>query len=483
MKKIILILGMAVAALGVISCERDTTALNVDPKHPETLPSYLILATAQQQQFYYVASPNVNQGNFVFLTQQIAETTYTDESNYDLVTRNQPRNFFNRMYDRVLKNYEDAKVQLENEGNTQAVHDNKWATLEISSIYAWEVLVDTYGDIPYSEALKAPDVLSPKYDDAKTIYSDLLTRIDAATAKINTSAEGYSSDFAYHGNMSKWKKLANSIKLRLAMNLADVDPAKSKSAAESAIAAGVLSSNGDNYSMEFDGAQFSSPFFDELVASGRYDFVPTKLVMDYMNANSDPRISVLFNAATDGPNVGAYPGGNFGSLNTYTYYANLGNKDEGKYFSDAKGPITLFSYAEVMFLRTEAAARGYNAGGAAAALFSSAIQASMDQYGVSAIDATAYKATVLYDAVNWKASIGKEAYIALFGDQAFASWNFIRRLDSPVLVNPENSRLDAVPVRLPYSDQEYVLNPSNVETAATAIGGDKATTKLFWDKF
>jgi len=483
MKKIILILGMAVAALGVTSCERDTTALNVDPKHPQTLPSYLLLATAQQQQFYYVASPNVNQGNFVFLTQQIAETTYTDETNYDLVTRNQPRNFFNRMYDRVLKNYSDAMVQLEKEGNTPAVQNNKWATLEISSVYAWEVLVDTYGNVPYSEALKAPEVLSPKYDDAKTIYTSLLTRLDAAIAKINTSESGYSSDFVYHGDMAKWKKLANSIKLRLAMNLADVDPAASKAAAESAISSGVLASNSDNYAMEFDGAQFNSPFFDELVASGRFDFVPTKLVMDYMNANSDPRIPVLFNPATDGPNVGQYKGGDFGSLNTYTYYANLGNPRAGKYFSSATGPITLLSYAEVMFLRTEAAARGYNAGGTAATLFSSAIQASMDQYGVSATDATAYKAAVVYDAVNWKASIGKEAFIAMFGDQAFASWNFIRRLDNPVMVNPANSRLDGVPVRLPYSDQEYVLNPDNVKAAATAIGGDNALTKLFWDKF
>lgn len=483
MKKIILILGMAVAALGVTSCERDTTALNVDPKHPETLPSYLLLATAQQQQFYYVSSPNVNQGNFVFLTQQIAETTYTDETNYDLVTRNQPRNFFNRMYDRVLKNYSDAMVQLEKEGNTPAVQNNKWATLEISSVYAWEVLVDTYGNVPYSEALKAPAVLSPKYDDAKTIYTSLLTRLDAAIAKIDTNADGYASDYAYHGDMNKWKRLANSIKLRLAMNLADVDAAASKTAAESAIASGVLASNADNYAMSFDGSQFKSPFHDELVASGRFDFVPTKLVMDYMNANNDPRIPILFNPAVDGANAGQYPGGTFGSLNAYTQNANLGNKTTGKYFSSATGPITLLSYAEVMFLRTEAAARGYNAGGTAATLFSSAIQASMDQYKVTPASAAVYKAAVVYDAVNWKRSIGKEAFIALFGDQAFASWNFIRRLDNPVMVNPANSRLDGVPVRLPYSDQEYVLNPANVKAAATAIGGDNALTKLFWDKF
>lgn len=483
MKKIFFILGVALASFSVVSCERDTTLLNVDPKKPEIVPSYLLLATAQQQQFYYVATPNVNNGNFVFLTQQIAETTYTDETNYDLVTRNQPRNFFNRIYDRVLKNLEDAKTVLESEGNTPAVKANKLATLEISQIYAWEVLVDTYGDIPYSEALKAPQILSPKYDDAKTIYADLIKRVDAVIAKIDTSSPGYSSDFAYAGDMSKWKKLANSIKLRLAINLADVDAAASKTAAESAIASGILSSNSDNYSMIFDGGQFKSPFHDELVASGRYDFVPSALVMTYMNSKNDPRIPVLFNAASAGANAGQYPGGVFGSLNPYANYANLGNAGSGKYFSDAKGPITLFSYAEAKFLQTEAAARGYNAGGSAASLYADAIKASMAQYHVASGDADTYVAAVPYDAANWKASIGQQAYIALFGDQAFAAWNFTRRLDYPVLQNPANSRIDALPVRMPYSDQEYVLNPSNVKAAATAIGSDKATTKLFWDKF
>jgi hypothetical protein len=68
-------------------------------------------------------------------------------------------------------------------------------------------------------------------------------------------------------------------------------------------------------------------------------------------------------------------------------------------------------------------------------------------------------------------------------NKGFASWNFTRRLDSPTLVNPPKSNLSSVPYRMPYSDQEYVLNGANVNAAASKIGGDKATTKLFWDKF
>jgi len=491
MKKIILILGMAVTALSITSCERDTTLLNENPKQPETVPSNLMLATAQQQQFYYTASPNVNQNNYIFFTQYFAETTYTDETNYDLVTRNQPRNMFNRFYTRVLKNYSDAEAKLETEANDEAVHNNKKALLEIASVSAWEAVVDTYGDVPYSEAFKAPEILSPKYDDAKSIYMDLFDRLDAAVAMIDASAASYSSDFVYGGDMSKWKKYANTLKLRLAMNLADADAATSKAMAEAAISAGIIASNDDNYAMNFDGSQYKNPFFDDIIDSGRFDYVPTSGVIDYMVSKDDPRIPVWFNPGSkDGDNPGQYVGGSFGDLNPYPNYANPGNNikpeiddTQGpRYFSNATNPVTLLSYAEAKFLQAEAAARGYNVGGTAATFYAEAILASMDQYNVAADDAVAYLAAVPFDAANWKKSIGQEAYISLFGDQAFASWNFIRRLDYPVLENPENSRLDGVPVRMPYSDQEYVLNPANVAAAASAIGGDEATTKLFWDK-
>jgi hypothetical protein len=70
--------------------------------------------------------------------------------------------------------------------------------------------------------------------------------------------------------------------------------------------------------------------------------------------------------------------------------------------------------------------------------------------------------------------------LALF-NRGFAAWNFSRRLDAPAFVLPPNNQIDGLPVRMPYSDQEYVLNKTNVEAAATKIGGDKATVKLFWD--
>jgi hypothetical protein len=473
MKNIIKIsLISACIGVGLSSCQSDLTSLNDDPKHPSILPSENLLATAMYQSSYYMDNPSVNFNNYRFFTQQMSETQYPDETQYNLVTRNQPRNHFNRMYVYSLNNIKQAKINLKNEVETDDVRTNKLATLEIEEVFIWENLVNTFGDIPYSESLKSDEILTPKYDDAKTIYLDLIKRIDAVTATIKPSAAGY-SDLVYGGNMTKWKKFANSIKLRLGINLADVDPALSKTTVESAIAAGVISSDSEAYKFSYDGNTFSNPVYDNLVASGRNDFLPSELTINTMKALSDPRMDIWFTKVG-----GVYKGGVFGELNDpYTNFSQL-----GPYFRSATTASNLLSYAEVAFIKAEAAARGYAAGGTAAVLYDTAVTASMNENGVNPTNTITYLAANPYNAVNWKQSIGVQAWIALF-NRGFASWNFTRRLDSPTLVNPPKSNLSSVPYRMPYSDQEYVLNGANVNAAASKIGGDKATTKLFWDKF
>ncbi|WP_394675045.1 SusD/RagB family nutrient-binding outer membrane lipoprotein [uncultured Chryseobacterium sp.] len=467
--------------LGLNSCQSDLTSLNDDPKHPSILPSENLLATALYQSSYYMDNPSVNFNNYRFFTQQMSETQYPDETQYNLVTRNQPRNHFNRMYVYSLNNIKQAKTNLKNEVEAdENVRINKLATLEIEEIFIWENLVDTYGDIPYYDTFKPDENLTPKYDDAKTIYLDLIKRIDIALAQIKSGANGYapvsgnySGDLVYSGNMTKWKKFANSIKLRLGMNLADVDPSLSKTTVEAAVAAGVISSDAEAYKFNYDGNTFSNPVFDNLVASGRNDFLPSALTINTMTSLSDPRLDVWFTKVS-----GVYKGGVFGEINDpYTGFSQLGS-----YFRSATAPSNLLSYAEVAFLKAEAAARGYSVGDTAQNLYNAAVTESMRENGVSSANTTVYLATNPYNAANWKQSIGVQAWIAMF-NKGFASWNFTRRLDYPVLVNPPKSNLSSVPYRMPYSDQEYVLNGANVKAAGDKIGGDKATTKLFWDKF
>ncbi|PXW11065.1 SusD/RagB-like outer membrane lipoprotein [Chryseobacterium sp. CBTAP 102] len=472
--KNILYAGGVVASLLLFnSCQNDLTSLNEDPKHPSTVPTGNLLATSMFQGFYYMYTGSVNFNNYRFFTQQWTETTYVQETNYNLTTRAQPRNHFRRMYVYALAPLDQAKKDLPTEINADPdVVNNKWATLEIASIFVWENVVDTFGNVPYKEALQAETIKSPKYDDAKTIYLDLISRLDAAIAKINKAKAGYPEDLVYKGDMNKWLKLANSIKLRLAINLADVDPVTSKSVAESAINSGVIDSNDSSYSLKFDGNTFTNPLFDDLVASGRNDFLPSNVIVNPMNAKSDPRRDAYFT-----PIGGVYKGGVYGALNTFSNFSHVNPS-----FLAGNAPANLLSYTEVLFLKAEAAARGYNVGGTAAGLYAAAVTASMTENGISATNATAYLLANPYNSTNWKESIGYEGWVAMWNNP-FAAWNFVRRLDNPVLTAPSSSYIGGIPYRMPYSDQEYVVNNANVSSAATAIGGDKATTKLFWDKY
>ncbi|MCS3530511.1 SusD/RagB family nutrient-binding outer membrane lipoprotein [Chryseobacterium sp. JUb7] len=471
--KKLLYTGGVVASLFMFnSCQSDITSLNEDPKHPSEVPSGNMLATSMYQGFYYMYTGSVNFNNYRFFTQQWTETIYTQETNYNLTTRNQPRNHFRRMYVYTLAPLEQAKKDLPKEINADPeVVDNKWATLEIASVFTWENIVDTFGNVPYKEALQAETIKSPKYDDAKTIYLDLISRLNAAIAKIHSSKQGYPEDLVYKGDMTKWIKFANSIKLRLAINLADVDPATSKAAAESAIAGGVLASASDSYSLKFDGNTFTNPLFDDLVASGRNDYIPSNIMVNPMNTKSDPRRAAYFTQVG-----GIYKGGTYGTANSFA-----SNSHVNPSYLTGNAPANLLSYTEVLFLKAEAAQRGYNVGGGtAASLYADAITASMLENGVTATDAATYIAANPYNAANWKQSIGYEGWIAMWNNP-FAAWNFTRRLDNPILTAPPSSYIGGIPYRMPYSDQEYVTNNANVSAAASAIGGDKATTKLFWD--
>ena len=485
MKKILYIIGALTLTVPLItSCESDITSLNVDPKHPDTLPSSIFFSTAQYNLFDRMNTASVNQNVSRFFTQQWTETTYTDEANYDMVTRQINTSHWNHMYRNVLNTIKLGKEKLDAEAlvSSEAAHDvvaknNRWAQMEIMEIYTWANLVDTYNNIPYSESMKlepgGAGVLSPKYDDAKTIYIDLIKRITDVQAKITTSGTGY-SDYSYSGNMVKWKKLANSIKLRLGVNLADVDNALAKATIESAVKGGVFSSNDDNFLIKYTNGNFASPLYKtvNVTGSGRKDFVAADTFVNFMNTNNDPRRSSYF-TQKDGAIVGATYGAS-AAFDNFSHVADDIIKQDGV------GDI--MDYSEVSFLLAEAAQRGYTVGGTAATLYTQAIQASMDYWKVPAANALAYIAAHPYNAANWKKSIGEQSWMAMY-NRGFEAWTFNRRLDFPVFEVPENSVLETMPKRMSYPAPEQSLNKDNWAAATAKLPGGKdvPTTTVFWD--
>lgn len=473
MKKIII----ALTALSVFACTNDDyEELNIDPKKPTEVPGSFLFTNGVKSLFDQMGSTSVNRNIFRLIAQQWTECQYTDETNYDLNNRSIPAYHWNEMYTDVLYDLKRAKESISNDLTlSDGEKKNQSAIITIVEVYTWQQLVDTFGDIPYSAALAGTGDITPVYDDAETIYTDLLTKITAAYSEFDENANTFDNDFVYNNDISKWKKLAASLRFKLAMRLADSNPSVSKSNAEAAIGLGLISSNDDNFELSYESnSTNANPLYADLVLSGRQDFVPANTFVDYLNELEDPRRTVFFDN-----NKTPYVGGIYGDFNTYTEYTHIGTR-----YYESNLPGDLMDFAEISFLLAEASERGYTVSQTAAEYYNQGITASMEYWGISGSDIETYlsRADVAYATAQgtWKEKIAKQFWIAMY-NRGFEAWSVWRKFDAPQLKLPAASQ-NPVPFRYTYPLREVNLNSVNVESASAAIGGDSQQTKLFWDK-
>jgi len=275
MRKIFLIAFLTVV---FISCDDRLEEMNKPTKDAVEVPAEPLFTNGLNEMFYMMNNSDVNINVFRLYAQYWAQTTYPDESQYNMVGRRNPDNFWRRGFRDALQDLEEAK-RITNETweklpISPEVRDNRLAIIEIAEVYTFAILVDAFGAIPYSEALNQ-DILQPKYDNGQDVYNDLIVRLNDAIAMMDSDAEGFSEsqDPVYEGDVAAWKKLGNSLKLKLAINIADVDAAKAGTMITEALASGVFESNDDNASMTYLGAApNTNPIWEDLVQSGRADY-------------------------------------------------------------------------------------------------------------------------------------------------------------------------------------------------------------------
>lgn len=481
MKKVILPL---LTGLLFVSCTADD--INTDPNSAYTALPITLISSSQKSLSDHITTPNYNTNVFRLTMQYWNEAIYMQESQYDFAPRSVSDQIYSDNYVLVLNNLQKAKdlinayVPTATETTWPKIKANQLAIVDMMMVYTFQNLVDTFGNIPYSEALKLETIKTPKYDDAATIYSDLIARLttDINSLDVATTSSLGSADLYYAGNVTKWKKFGSSVLLKLGIALADVNPALAQTTVNKAIGYGVITTNADNCLFTYLAASPNfNPLYQNLVSEGRQDFVAGKPIVDYMLANNDARVAKYFQKSENGDYKGSAIGLSAsaqGGINTLSL--------PGSYATTATTPGIILNAAEVNFYLAEAAARWGT--GNPATLYATAITASFEQWGLTAADATSYLATKPYDASNWKKSIGEQAWVALY-NQPYSSWSTWRRLDYPQLVPAANAAPAAegkVPVRMVYSTRENSTNGANVSAAASAVGGDKLTTKLFWDK-
>lgn len=488
MKNILYIL-MGVLILS--GCTKKFDELNVDPKNPTVVPSESLFTSAQKELGDQVGSTNVNTNNFRLWSQYWQETTYLDESQYDVKTRAVPDNAWETWYRDVLMDFNDAKRVLASEpvfppgveSETELI--NKQAIIELNMVFAYHRLVDMYGDVPYSESLDVDGNILPAYDDAWTIYQDLVDRIDAAYATMDDSYGSFgSSDLVYGGDVASWMRFAQSMKLKIGIMVADAHPSESVQWVNDAVAAGVISNNAENAELEYLGSTpNTSTLYVDLVLSGRKDFVAGKTIVDTMNYYNDPRLSEYFQIVcltdVNGDDSCVYRGGVIGASSSWSDHSK-----PGTILYEPMTPVVLMAYDEVQFYLAEAAERGgYSTPGSAQTHYENAITASFDYWG--AMDVATYLAT---DNVAWGTGIAsnmekivRESWLGFY-NRGFEGYTQIRRHRYHELMPLAEDAVDGhYPVRYTYPIVEQTLNGSNWSAAASNIGGDLSDTRLFWD--
>lgn len=397
-------------------------------------------------------------------------------------------------------------------------YHNLYYMAKIWNALIYHRLTDLYGDAPYSEAGLAyyESIYKPKYDSQESIYDQMLNQLDEAVDKLDASQNNFqSADIAYDGNIEQWKKMGNSLMLRLAMRLSKVDPAKSEQWVKKAYAKKLLASNDDNLAIkaldpDAINEALSNPSSIKFSRSSTGKISAT--FFNYLKERNDPRLKYIamvyddprdISTKNDDPAVQkGMPNGldRQTLINDPSYildhpaqenqYSSINREVYGK----LDGNRMFITYAEVQFMLAEAAVKGWIPGDAKN-FYEEGVKGDMKNL-INYEETAIISEVKIQDFLTQNPFVGtsnKEAaleqinnqyWVATFmnGCEAFANY---RRSGYPALVPVnylDNETGGLRPGRLMYPKNEAVLNPENYKEAVARQGTDNFITHVWWDK-
>jgi hypothetical protein len=416
-------------------------------------------------------------------------------------------------YQNVIKYTHDIILTTK----TNPARSNLYNMTRIFQAYAFMILTDSYGDIPFTEAGTGypEQLLLPKYDAQQSIYTKLIQELTEASAALSATGVIESSDVLYSGNIAKWKKFGYSLLLRAGMRLSKADAAKAQATVQAAFAGGVIMDNADNGYIRHD-ANYTQPIGGTLNGSEAANFYLAKPFVDQLKNTNDPRLSAIairYVGATSGNGqtvavgntdaarqIGMPIGKDNGTIVAQAIADGLAafydySQADRRRVLKTTAPVFLVTAAQTNLLLAEASFKGWISTGTAAQYFSNGIKAHMDQMATyDAGAAVAAGARDTYIGANPLAAgteleqINTQYWIASFlnGPEAFANF---RRSGFPALTpnpygqpnNPDVPNGTFIR-RLTYPTSELAVNTVNLNAAIASQGADKLSTKVWWDK-
>ena len=439
--------------------------------------------------------------------QYVAETQYTDVSLYSEPKLEFGGTFSGPMYDlqSIINRNSNPATAAANTGSGS--NANQIAVAKIMMTYYMWTTTDRWGDVPYDEALKGAGNFTPKFDEQSKIYERMVTDLKAAVVGFDAGLP-VRGDIMYGGDAAKWKKLANSLRMQIALRLSKKFPnagqyAATQFAAAANDPAGFIASNADNFTIKYPGgAAYRNPWFDTY--NGRSDYAFSKTFADILGNMGDSRRSAFGSAGTP------FPYGLTRAQAT-TLPVSYSMVLDGPFRTESS-PVVVISAANTLLTLAEGLERGWTTvtGYTAQSAYEAGVTASFDQWGISGAAAYVAGSAAKYGTGTGGGTgigvnsfnnipaasnavtttnlqrIALQRYIALFpdGTQAWSEW---RRTGVPDIRATTLATNDAagktIPRRYVYGQLEYSLNPAQLQVAIGRLtGGDVMNGKVWWDQ-
>ena len=486
------------------NCTNNFKEINTDPNSIVNPTPDLLLTTiirSSQMNYFY---QNWEYGNCVadHISYQYVSVFQWDASMSDKFC-------WGTFYD-YLRN-----IQKMTELSTKLGQNNYLAVALIYKSWMFQVLTDIFGDIPYSEALRAESdgINKPVYDTQEAIYSGILSDLEKANDLIGTTGEVIKGDILFNNSIAKWKKFANSLRIRCLLRISGrKDPTVAlKAILNDPVKYPIFTSKDDQAAFSFlADAPNQSPLYPSYGKITSFD--AAKTMTDFMNATGDKRIKLFAQPTPNSVLAGnpvykGVPNGIGEGRSTFNGGSNnqspvglLWYGIQSSTLSSPNGHQSLImTYPELLFDLAEAAEKGYISGGTAAAqtYYENGIKASFD-YWQSRIPANfilpkktdltwdaAYLAAplVVYTGTSSEklSKIGTQKWIDSFSN-GFESWSEWKRTNYPALVaGPNTFNNGKIPVRMYYPSTEQAYNKANYDAAVARMGSDDINTRVWWD--
>ena len=486
------------SALLLTACDMD---INENPNYPSSadVTTDLIFPSAENFIADVVGDDMLNTAGFFvqYFDQAPTANQYNDLAELNI---NEGKSLFDRDY-RLL--YAGALTDLQEIINRSDNTADIFACTVLRA-FAFQLVVDTHSDAPYTEALQGGSNAAPKWDDGQTIYEGVLAELDEAENKLSSDDVMSVTDPMLRKNISQWKGFANALRLRMLLRLIDggINAAENTNKVKALVAQNEFFSNDITWDVYSDAEGQFNPWFDAYFSLGTTNHCAAYPIVEYMKATNDPRISyAIAPREYDNTYVGQFPGAKTKApawLGLTTSEYQNPRVSLIKYDVFRAAPIYLYTQTELQFLIAEVELRFNHNDAAAKAAYEAAIQTDFSSKGAG--DASAFLSGEL---VAWTGSeaqklnrIYQQKWASLFMRDHQEAWTEARRTDVPALSPNLGQAIAADPLK--YNPGDFIAPAVNqygngglakrLPYASTARSLNKNTPKakaisdpVFWD--